>query len=811
MKNLALCLLLLISPSALRAAAAARPNILYILADDLGYGDVQALNPERGKIKTPHLDKLAAQGMAFTDAHSGSSVCTPTRYGLLTGRYAWRTRLQNGVLDGASKPLIAADRLTVAALLKQHGYFTAAVGKWHLGMNLPPAQKLAEPITEGPLARGFDYFFGISASLDMPPFAFIENDRYTEAPTAQKQWLRKGAAAPGFEAVDVLPALSRKTVEIIGQRAADARAGKPFFIYLPLTSPHTPILPTSEWQGKSGLGAYGDFVMQTDAAVGEIFGALEKTGLAESTLVIFTSDNGCSPAAGTGNLEKQGHFASGQFRGFKADIWEGGHRVPFLVRWPGKVKAGSQNTRLICHTDLMATCADVVGAKLPDNAGEDSVSFLPALLGTDKPAPRDAVVHHSIQGKFAIRRGQWKLALCAGSGGWSKGGGPESPQLYDFDADPGETKNLAAEKPGIVAELTALMEKFVTEGRSTPGPKQANDVPVVFPGARPQPGKAPPAAADKTASPAQVTGPLPAPAAAETSGGWRKFAGNPVMGGKYGTCFDISVLREGDTWRMYLSWRPKKSLAMVESKDGIHWSEPPRIVFGPRAETGWEDEINRPCVLKKGDTYHLWYTGQTKTRSWIGYATSMDGVNWKRMSDKPVLTADQPWELNLAVMCPSVLWDEATRLFRMWYSGGEQGEPNAIGYATSPDGLVWTKHAANPVFTAEPKSPWEKHKVTGCQVEKVGDWHVMFYIGFQDEATARICLARSKDGITNWQRHPANPVISPGKNKWDHLACYKPYAIFDGGKWLLWYNGRQDSLEQIGVALHEGKDLGFEK
>ncbi|MEI6168957.1 MAG: hypothetical protein WCS52_17380, partial [bacterium] len=253
----------------------------------------------------------------------------------------------------------------------------------------------------------------------------------------------------------------------------------------------------------------------------------------------------------------------------------------------------------------------------------------------------------------------------------------------------------------------------------------------------------------------------------ETSGGWKKFEGNPVMGGKYGTCFDISVLKEGDTYRMWLSWRPKKSIALVESKDGIHWSEPPQAVFGPRPETGWENDINRPYVLKRGDGYHMWYTGQAKGRSWIGYATSSDGVTWKRMSDQPVLSADQPWEKNIAVMCPSVLWDEAAKQFRMWYSGGEQNEPNAIGYATSPDGLTWKKHEGNPIFSAEPKNPWEKHKVTACQVEKVGDWYVMFYIGFQDEPTARICLARSKDGITNWQRHPANPIIFPGKDKWD--------------------------------------------
>ncbi len=299
------------------------------------------------------------------------------------------------------------------------------------------------------------------------------------------------------------------------------------------------------------------------------------------------------------------------------------------------------------------------------------------------------------------------------------------------------------------------------------------------------------------------------PAPAETSGGWKKFEGNPVMGGKYGTCFDISVLRDHDTYRMWLSWRPKGSVALVESKDGMHWSEPPRIVLGPRRETGWEDDINRPVVVKRKDGYHLWYTGQARGHSRIGYAVSPDGVAWKRMSDKPVLSPDKPWE-KVAVMCPHVLWDADARQFRMWYSGGEQNEPNAIGYATSPDGLTWTKNEANPVFVPDRKSAWEKHKVTACQVEKRDGWYLMFYIGFRDEDHAQIGLARSKDGITNWQRHAANPIVRPGENQWDHDACYKPYAVFDGKKWLLWYNGRHGGLEQIGVVLHEGEDLGFD-
>lgn len=489
--------MLLLAPlAALHAAEtqAVKPNIVYILADDLGYGDVQCLNPQRGKIKTPCLDKLASQGMTFTDAHGGSSVCTPTRYGLLTGRYAWRTVLQRGVLDGTDDPpLIAAGRLTVPALLKQQGYATAALGKWHLGFGseLPdganaPDKKAAkrdnggkrEPgglglpvgsrIIDGPITRGFDYFWGCSNARTMS--GLIENARVIE----------------NIKPITMLPRLGQCAVSYVAEHAADAKAGKPFFLYLALTSPHAPIVPTPEWQGKSGLGIYGDFVMQTDAVVGAVLAALDEHGLTDNTLVAFASDNGCSPAAGIGALEKQGHFPSAQFRGYKADIWDGGHRVPFLVRWPGKVKPASLSPQLVCHTDLMATCAEILGVKLPDTAAEDSVSILPALLGTDMAPLHEAIVHHSINGMFAIRQAQWKLEFCPGSGGWGTPGDPEAAkqglppiQLYDVSSDVAEAKNVQAQNPEVVARLTKLLDRYVADGRSTPGPKQANDVSVI--------------------------------------------------------------------------------------------------------------------------------------------------------------------------------------------------------------------------------------------------------------------------------------------------------------------------------------------
>ena len=293
----------------------------------------------------------------------------------------------------------------------------------------------------------------------------------------------------------------------------------------------------------------------------------------------------------------------------------------------------------------------------------------------------------------------------------------------------------------------------------------------------------------------------------ETSAGWVKYANSPVLGGStFGTIFDISVLKEASGYKMWCSWRNLKSIALSSSSDGFKWSNPV-IALSPNSGTTWESDINRPGVIKKDSLYQMWYTGQANNQSWIGYATSTDGRTWKRMSVNPVISPDVPWE-KVATMCPSVMWDEEEGIYKMWYSGGEQYEPDAIGYATSEDGLNWKKYSGNPVFKNNPANQWEQYKVTACQVIKENGEYLMFYIGFRDIDYAQIGIAKSKDGITGWQRHPLNPIIRPGKN-WDASAVYKPYAIFDGTKWLLWYNGRNGSVEQIGMATHEGYDLGF--
>ncbi|MCX7048666.1 MAG: sulfatase-like hydrolase/transferase [Candidatus Sumerlaeota bacterium] len=493
-------------------ANATPPNIVYILADDMGYGDVSALN-KNAKIKTPNIDRLAREGMSFTDAHAGAAVCTPTRYGILTGRYPWRSRLKSGVLNGYSPRLIEEGRLTTPALLKSNGYHTACIGKWHLGMDWPGYPKegaegdaadgaaaksaaakpqaakpkapheaidYTKPIANSPTALGFDYFYGISASLDMFPYIYIENNRTVGVPTTTKAFHRPGPAQADFEAIDVLKTLTDKAVAHLHERAA---AKQPFFLYLALTAPHTPIVPRQEFQGKSGLHPYLDFCLEVDWTVGQILKALDDAKLSSSTLIIFTSDNGFAPYVDKPKeMEKSGHFPSYIYRGYKADIFEGGHRIPFFARWPGVVKPGAVCDETICLTDLMATAADIVKVKLPENAGEDSVSILPALQGKNIERPlREATVHQSINGQLSIRQGQWKLEMCPGSGGWGEPTDPEARkqglparQLYDLKADPGEKNNIYDKHPDVVRRLTALLAKYVKEGRSTPGAPQQN-------------------------------------------------------------------------------------------------------------------------------------------------------------------------------------------------------------------------------------------------------------------------------------------------------------------------------------------------
>ena len=484
------------------------PNIVYILADDLGYGDLGCYNPN-SKIPTPRLDQLAAEGMRFRDAHSPSAVCTPTRYALLTGRYAWRTRLQRNVLGPWDKPLIPAERLTVGKLLQLHGYKTACIGKWHLGQNYVTTDEKApiggvknalgnvdftQPISDGPVARGFDYYFGTIVP-NYPPYCFIENDRTVglpSQPTTGSGFNIPGPMLPGWKLEDILPALTTHAVQWI---EATAQAKEPFFLYFALTSPHYPVVPAQDFIGKTKVGAYGDFVYQTDWSIGQVLDALQRTGVAGKTLVFFTSDNG--PEI-TGEVkpgvydraELFHHRSSGELRGAKRDAWEGGHRVPFIARWPGKIRAGTISDEIMCHVDFIATVAAILGRKLPDDAAEDSVNILPVLLGEKLNTPiREATVHHSAKGKFAIRQGDWVLIDAPegddngahGEPQWLKSERGYTPhsypgELFNVRDDLSQRRNRYAEEPHIVAKLKSLLVNYMTTGRSTPGSPQRNDV-----------------------------------------------------------------------------------------------------------------------------------------------------------------------------------------------------------------------------------------------------------------------------------------------------------------------------------------------
>lgn len=457
----------------------ARPNIVIVLADDLGYGDVQAFHKD-SKIPTPNLNAMAKQGMIFTDAHSGSAVCTPTRYGLLTGRYCWRSRLKRGVLfPPKDAPLIENGRPTIASFLKENGYRTAMVGKWHLGIGWQKKSAQANdtdlpvdfnaPINDGPNEKGFDQWFGIAASLDMIPYSYLRDHQLVEPAdeTQEKldfpRFVRAGPKSSQFDPGDVLDTLASEAIKFIDSAS---KQDAPFFLYLPLTSPHKPAWPHERFVGKTELGPYGDFVHQTDATIGQVIDALDKNGVADNTLVIVTSDNGSymkRTAAGekdhvelpsTQGYRTEHHRANGQWRGTKADIWEAGHRVPFLVRWPGQVAPDTSSDRPTVMTDIFATVAEVLGQKAPA-AAEDSFSFREEMIGLESPQ-RPPLILHSVSGMFAIRDGDWKLVLGNGSGGREKPRGKSFERPYflaNLAEDPEEATNRTEGQPEVVERL----------------------------------------------------------------------------------------------------------------------------------------------------------------------------------------------------------------------------------------------------------------------------------------------------------------------------------------------------------------------
>lgn len=501
MKIVLTILACLLWPSLLLAAR--RPNIVVILADDFGVGDIQAHCPEN-KIATPQLDRLVRQGVSFTDAHSSSAVCSPTRYGLLTGRYNWRTRLQEWVIAAYEPPLISKDRPTLPGFLHEQGYHTACIGKWHLGWEWPGPQAsrmtearngqaflnwdFTKSIPGGPTDRGFDYYFGVDLP-NLPPFTYIENDRVFVQPSAKFQPDRSEGivlptrfagtpAAPDWRMQDVLPELTRRAVRHIRDRAQHEQ---PFFLYFSMTSPHEPVVPSKQFQGKSGIAPVADFVMETDWSVGQVVQAIDHAGLSDDTIVIFTADNGHSHYTGWEQLVAAGHQPSGPYRGHKGDIWEGGHRVPLVVRWPGHSEAGITSDQMACLTDLFATCADVARAELPNDGAEDSISFLPAILNQQNEQGRKTLVSHSNFGEFSYRDGPWKLVFRMSSPNLQDSRGkPTVAELYRLDSDQEEKNDLADQHPDVVQRMTRDLRSLVERGTSRPHLQAFNDTIVRF-------------------------------------------------------------------------------------------------------------------------------------------------------------------------------------------------------------------------------------------------------------------------------------------------------------------------------------------
>ena len=461
------------------------PNIVFIMADDMGYGDVHALNPE-SRIPTPNLDGLAAAGMTFTDAHTPSAVCTPTRYGVVTGRYCWRSRLKSGVLNGYSDPLIEADRPTVASFLSEHGYTCGMVGKWHLGLGWVRIGQgdneqidFSQNIKHGPGTLGFKESFVIPASLDFPPYVYIHNHKITAAPDREQPgqkfpaFLRRGPIGADFLMEDCLDHLLDKATRFVRDQA---QTDNPFFLYFPLTAPHKPVLPHQRFRDSTQLGPYGDFIAQVDWTVGQLLDALDDAGVADNTLVIFTSDNGSymfrqqdttKPDhvvdAQVQAFQPDNHRANFHFRGTKADVWEAGHRVPFFARWPGHIEKGSHCGETICLTDFFATAAGLIGQDLPADAAEDSYSFLPLLRGERQPTPRPRVINHSAGGMFAIREGKWKLVAGNGSGGRQQPRGKpfQRPfQLFDLSQDISEQNNVLEQNREVAERLETALTKI---------------------------------------------------------------------------------------------------------------------------------------------------------------------------------------------------------------------------------------------------------------------------------------------------------------------------------------------------------------
>lgn len=494
----ACCAAALLAPALLQAAPAEKlPNVLILYADDLGFGDLGCYNAN-SKIPTPNLDKLASEGMRFTDGHSSSGICTPSRYALLTGRHHWRKF--HGIVNAFGSSVFSPERLTLPEMLQAKGYTTGAIGKWHLGWDWAAIRKpdtpkknqkvqdfdWSKPIPDGPLAHGFDTYFGDTV-INFPPYGWIENDRMVKAPDTmmntgkwkkikEGRWeCRPGPMCSDWDPYENIPTTTAKGVSFIKQHAT---ADKPFFLYFAYPSPHAPIIPNDRFDGKSGAGPYGDFVVETDDSIGQLLAALDTAGITDNTLVIFSADNGPEHYAYARDA-KFDHWSAEPLRGLKRDIYEGGHRVPFIVRWPGKVPVGQTSDELISQIDIMATLATVTGYRLPDTAAEDSHDLLPLWTGATTTSPRTTHIHSTKAKAFAIRHGDWTLIqtengyLSRGYKAWeAKRDYPaddgKQAQLFNMSSDMGQRTNLIEQHPEKAQHLATLLDKIRTQGYSSP-------------------------------------------------------------------------------------------------------------------------------------------------------------------------------------------------------------------------------------------------------------------------------------------------------------------------------------------------------
>jgi arylsulfatase A-like enzyme/predicted GH43/DUF377 family glycosyl hydrolase len=788
-----------------------QPNIIYILADDLGYGDIRSLNPE-SKIPTPNIDAIVKDGVYFTDTHSNSAVCTPTRYGILTGEYAFRTRLKRGVLYGYDSSLIDENKLTVADYLKSKGYNTACIGKWHLGLDWPAIDKLksigiqlneaspasednvnySEYISGGPSDHGFDYSMIIPASLDIPPYCYVRNGYVVDEPLdytdgriqeedGRGVFWRPGKMPKGFDFEQVLP----NVIDTATNYIAKTETKSPFFMYLSLPSPHTPWLPSNKYNGKSGAGRYGDYVHMVDDMVGKVMSMVRKKGIEENTLIILTSDNGSDWRPS--DIEKWDHKSNYIFKGRKADIYEAGHRIPFIAQWKGVIPKGHKSSEIMCTTDLFGTIAGLLDTEIPNNEGEDSYNLWPAFIGSPKQPIRESIIHHSFDGSYSIRKGKWKFTPKLGSRGFTdpkelvpQEGQPPST-LYDIQADPEEQNNLYYQNPEIVKELSALLEYDKIKGYRRPMMNGFNKGDLDF---------------------REFLAPVP------KSG---KFINDSlyIWGGSLVKSVDGKYHMFYSQWPRELgmkSWVTHSLIAHAVSDGPFGPFKFNDIALGERDNKYWDGLVaHNPTIHYFNGKYYLYYMGTTgkyndrkywdfRNKQKIGVAISESPYGpWERFEEPLINTSSDP-DAHDAIMVsnPSVTQIPDGQYLMVYKAVAKKGKApkygpvvNLTAISKSPQGPFIKQN--NPVFTAEDNEfPAEDpfvwfDKQSNQYLALVKDMNGAF-----TNAGVSLVLFTSKNGL-DWKL-AKNPLVSKLEITWEDGRIQqldkleRPQLYFENGK-----------------------------